>query len=179
MGHAGRSDGARRTRTPPDGPGRAPSLVTDYFAAPTDALAATVGRETDGPSTPARGSGQALFDTVRMPSTDPFVALGALAGLLCGRPYGEITAHPRHGTLIGGGDEGPWVVTVADVVVAELAAASPARLTAVAHASAPDQELPGVLIGALHELGELAGRALAVRHRLYCWAALPDVSAAG
>ncbi|GAA1970201.1 hypothetical protein GCM10009718_02160 [Isoptericola halotolerans] len=154
-------------------------MVTDYFAAPTDALAATVGRELDGPSTPARGSGEPLFDTVRVPSTDPFVALATLGGLLSGRTYAEVTALPRHAQVISGGTEGPWVVTVSELVTTELAGAAPARLTAVARTTDEDDHRAAVLADALRELGELAGRARSVRHTLYCWAVLPGLSATG
>ncbi|WP_407318280.1 hypothetical protein UQW22_16700 [Isoptericola halotolerans] len=157
--------------------GDAGSIVTEYFAAPTDALAATVAQQPDGPSSSARGSGEALFDTVRMPSVEPFVTLGRLGGLLCGRSYGEITENPRHGRLLSGGAEGPWVVTVSDVVAAELAAAAPDRLAAVAARAARPSGPVGTgaqeLGAALRDLGDLAGRAHAVRHALYCWAALP------
>ncbi|MCK0116672.1 hypothetical protein BCE75_107125 [Isoptericola sp. CG 20/1183] len=169
MGQVGRGAGA---------------IVTDYFAAPTDALAATVARQPDGPSSAARGSGEALFDTVRMPSVDPFVMLGTLAGHLCRRPYGEVTGNPRHGIVLTGGAEGPWVATVSDVVAVELAAASPEHLADVAVLAAGPTGPVGAgaddLATALRELGELAARALAVRHALYCWTVLTDeVSRAG
>jgi hypothetical protein len=155
------------------------TFVTDYFAAPTDALAATVLHAVQGPTTPARGSGEPLFDTVRLPSIDPFVQLGSLAEVLCGRSYGEITAHPRHGTLIGGDDAGPFVVTVSDDVAADLAAGSPRHLTEVAQRWSRARGLSAVsttaLASALLALGDLAARASDVRHTLYCWACLdPD-----
>ncbi len=152
-------------------------LVTDYFAAATDALAATVLLEHAGPSTPARGSGEPLFDTVSLPSVEPFVMLGLLAHLLSGRSYREVTAHPRHASLVAvAGDEGPWVVTVSDDLVADLAAASPAVLTDVGVRWARTPELAArpaeVVAPAVHALGSLAARATQVRHGIYCWTRL-------
>jgi hypothetical protein len=152
-------------------------IVTDYFAAPGDALAATVLHEASGPSTPTRGSGRPLFDTVCLPSIEPFVMLGTLAQLLSGRPYGEVTARPRHGSLVvDGGDEGPWVVTVSDDLVADLAARSPARLADVAWRWSRSPELSSIptdrVVTAVLALGELAARADQVRHRVYCWTCL-------
>ncbi|WP_418277272.1 hypothetical protein ACNHYB_04905 [Isoptericola jiangsuensis] len=155
------------------------TFVTDYFAAPTDALAATVLHSHLGPAAPARGSGEALFDTVRLPSIDPFVQLGSLAEVFCGRPYGEITAHPRHGTLIGGQDDGPFVVTVSDDLTSDLAAGSPQQLTDAARrwsrARGLSPTMAAALAASLLALGDLAGRACDVRHRLYCWARLDTV----
>lgn len=153
------------------------AIVTDYFAAPSDALAATVLHEASGPSTPTRGSGKPLFDTVCLPSIEPFVMLGTLAQLLSGRSYGEVTARPRHGALvIGGGDEGPWVVTVSEALAADLAGTPPRRLQAVAAAWGRTRELsaiPGDRVpAAVFALAELAARAAELRHSLYCWTAL-------
>ncbi|ANC30608.1 hypothetical protein [Isoptericola dokdonensis] len=153
------------------------TIVTDYFAAPTDALAATVVHTEDGPSTPARGSGEPLFDTVRMPSVEPFVMLGSLAEAVCRRPYGEVTADPRHGFLVGGQDDGPFVVAVSGELSARLAASAPHELAEAARRWAAGRALdePGSqrLATAVVALGELAWRAADVRHSLYCWAKLP------
>ncbi|GAA1728083.1 hypothetical protein GCM10009809_24720 [Isoptericola hypogeus] len=159
-------------------------ILTDYFAAPTDALAATVVREDEGPSTTARGSGQPLFDTVRLPSIEPFVMIGTLAEVVCGLPYPEVTAHPRHGSLVvAAGDEGPWVVTVSDHLTAALAAASPSRLADVARRWSGAPELAwapaGAVATAVLALGALAARAADARHALYCWTRLPDAAPIG
>ncbi|MFE6969793.1 hypothetical protein [Isoptericola sp. NPDC057653] len=156
-------------------------IVTDYFAAPTDAVAATVVHQEVGPSVVARGSGRPLFDTVRLPAVEPFVMLGRIAAALCGQPYAEVTAHPRHGAVVDGADEGPWVVTVSDELARALAAATPERLAAVARSGAalPVPVPPDRLAPALVALGELADRAGRVRHALYCWTRLagPDAPA--
>ncbi|MGF0116388.1 hypothetical protein ACQFYA_08680 [Promicromonospora sp. Marseille-Q5078] len=152
-------------------------IVTDYFAAPTDAVAATVVHQEDGPSVLARGSGQPLFDTVRLPAVEPFVMLGRLAEVLCARPYAEVTSHPRHGALVDGTDEGPWVVAVSEELCRALAATAPERLAAVAltWSAAPGVAAPDRLVPALVALGELADRARQVRHALYCWTQLTPV----
>ncbi|MDO8144595.1 MULTISPECIES: hypothetical protein [unclassified Isoptericola] len=151
-------------------------MITDYFAAPSDALAATVLQVEDGPSTPTRGSGEPLFDTVALPSVDPFVALAVLAGTTFGLPYGEVTGAARHGQVVDGRDEGPFVVTVADELAAHLAAASPHELGEAAHRWVHGGEHAGdaeELARALQGLGELACRAADVRHHLYCWTRWP------
>ncbi|WP_205710876.1 hypothetical protein [Isoptericola sp. BMS4] len=150
------------------------SLVTDYFAAPNDAVAATVVRLEQGPSVVARGSGVPLFDTVRLPGIDPFVMLGRLAELVCRLPYARVTAHPRHGSLVQGStDAGPWVVTISEEVAGALAAASPRLLTTVAQdwprVAGAAAAAPETLAPALVALGDLAGRAGQARHALYCW----------
>ncbi|MCZ2263303.1 hypothetical protein [Isoptericola sp. QY 916] len=169
MNLSGSLPGARRG-------GSAAPLVTDYFAAPTDAVAATVVHQEAGPSVLARGSGRPLFDTVRLPAVEPFVMLGRVAEALCARPYAEVTAHPRHGVLVDGADEGPWVVAVSDELAEALAAAAPDRLLDVARswATASGGSLPAAdrLAPALVALGGLADRARQVRHGLYCWAQL-------
>ncbi|MFI2104762.1 hypothetical protein ACH436_15800 [Isoptericola sp. NPDC019693] len=150
--------------------------MTDYFAAPTDAVAATVVHQDAGPSVLARGSGRPLFDTVRLPAVEPFVMLGRVAEALCARPYAEVTAHPRHGALVDGADEGPWVVAVSDELAEALAAAAPDRLVAVARswrtATGASPPAPDRFAPALVALGGLADRARQVRHGLYCWARL-------
>lgn len=151
-------------------------MITDYFAAPSDALAATVLQVETGPSTLTRGSGEPLFDTVPLPAIDPFVALAVLAETTFGTPYGQVTADPRHGQVVDGQDEGPFVVTVADGLATALAAASPHQLGQGAHRWARRTEHPGdreELSRALGDLGELAWRAADVRHRLYCWTRWP------
>ncbi|WP_402467841.1 hypothetical protein [Isoptericola aurantiacus] len=151
--------------------------MTDYFAAPGDALAATVVHAEDGPSTSARGSGEPLFDTVRMPGVEPFVMLGTLAEHVCGRPYGEVTADPRHGILVVGADEGPWVVTVSTELTDRLATTSAVRLSEAAldWAGRTPGADPALVVPAVVALGELAWRAAEVRHALYCWTRLPEV----
>ncbi|WP_129783464.1 hypothetical protein [Promicromonospora panici] len=153
-------------------------IRTEYFAAPTDEVAATALHTPGGPSEPDQSTDLPRFDAVEVPSVDPFVMLGGLAGVMSGRPYGEVTAHPRHGNLIGsGGDEGPWIVTVSQTLADELASAGPTRLARAAREwsdAAPPATPPRNLAAALLPLAALAARAADEGHRLYCWTSLTD-----
>jgi hypothetical protein len=153
-------------------------IRTEYFAAPTDEVAATALHTPGGPSEPDLRTDQPRFDAVAVPSVDPFVMLGGLAGVLSGRPYAEVTAHPRHGALVGsGGEEGPWVVTVSQTLVDDLASAGPTRLAAAAREWSGDATpavAPHVLVSALLSLGALAARATDERKGVYCWTSLTD-----
>ncbi|GAB2459969.1 hypothetical protein [Xylanimonas ulmi] len=157
-------------------------IVTNYFAAASDDVAAMALLDPEGPSALAQGSGEPLFDTVELPSIEPFVMLGTLYELLSGRPYRECTAEDRHGQVVGGSDEGPWVVTLSDGLVSALAQTHRARLAEVAERWARTPELrtlnpqrqPVRLGGAVASLAALAHRAVEVRHSLYCWTCLPE-----
>jgi hypothetical protein len=153
-------------------------IRTEYFAAPTDEVAATALHTPGGPSEPDQRTDMPRFDAVAVPSVDPFVMLGGLAGVLSGRPYGEVTAHPRHGALVGsGGDEGPWVVTVSQTLADELAVAGPTRLAQAARewsTATPPAAAPRNLAAALLPLAALAARAADEGYALYCWTSLTD-----
>ncbi|QUC01057.1 hypothetical protein [Cellulosimicrobium cellulans] len=150
-------------------------ILTDYFAAPDDARAALAAQA--GPASPDLLTTQPGFATVELKGIDPFVVLGTLASLLTDRPYAEVTADARHGSLVAtGGDERPWVVSVTDVLVGALASAAPAALDEVAVRWAATEELegsdPAGLADALHRLAALCVRADDAGHRLYCWTSL-------
>ncbi len=161
--------------------------MTDYFAAASDDVAALALLEPDGPTAPSQGSGEPLFDTVRLPAIEPFVMLGTLHSLLSGRSYRECTADERHGLVVDGHDGGPWVVALSDGLVEALVRTPRGRLTDVAARWArtpeiaarrqkpglPAQERPERLGSAVASLAALAHRAVAVRHSLYCWTQLP------
>ncbi|GAA1872707.1 hypothetical protein [Myceligenerans crystallogenes] len=150
-------------------------IMTEYFAAATDDVAASALRFPGGPSTSGDGD-PARFDTVVVPAVDPFVQLAGFAQALTGRPYGEITANPRHGTLVGSsGDEGPWIVAVTDELTKELAAATPDRIARATRDWLRESEPPAPprrLASAVLQLAELAGRAVAGGRALYCWTSL-------
>lgn len=150
-------------------------LLTDYFAADDDARAASVAVGGPGMIDPA--TMRARIPAVDLPGIDPFVVLGTLVSLLEERPYAEVTRHPRHGSLVAtAGDEGPWVVSVSDELVAALAMTSRTRLDDVAVRWAATDELagsdPAALAAALHRLAALCVRADDAGHRLYCWTSL-------
>ena len=150
-------------------------ILTDYFAAPDDARAAVAAPT--GPSAPDFLTSQPGFATVELTGINPFVVLGSLASLLTGRPYREVTADARHGSLVASvGDEGPWVVSVTDTLVAALAGSTPAALEHVAVRWSATEELagsdPAALARALHRLAALCVRADDAGHRVYCWTSL-------
>ncbi|MBL0886508.1 hypothetical protein [Myceligenerans indicum] len=150
-------------------------IVTDYFAAPTDGAAMTALRMPGGPSA-SEDPSLPRFDSVALPSVDPFVMLAGLAQALSGRPYGEITANPRHGALVGStGDEGPWIVTVSDELTKDLASVAPARLARVTRTWVRETEPPAPahrITPAVLLLAELATRVVADGRYLYCWTSL-------
>ncbi|NDO89238.1 hypothetical protein [Cellulosimicrobium composti] len=150
-------------------------ILTDYFAAPDDARAAVAAHT--GPSAPDPLTAQPGFATVERTGIDPFVVLGSLASLLTGRPYREVTADARHGSLVASvGDEGPWVVSVTDTLVGALAGSTPAALEQVAVRWSATEELagsdPAALAQALHRLAALCVRADDAGHQVYCWTSL-------
>lgn len=150
-------------------------ILTDYFAAPDDERASTATLASPGVPDPL--TDQPAFATVALQGIDPFVVLGTLTSLLAGRPYAEVTKDTRHGSLVAtAGDEGPWVVSVTDELVAALAGATPAALDAVAVRWAATEELEGTdpadLADALHRLAALCVRADDAGHRVYCWTSL-------
>lgn len=153
-------------------------IRTEYFAAPTDEVAATALHTSGGPAETDQHTGLPHFDTVAVSAVDPFVMLGGLAGVLSGRPYGEVTAHPRHGTLVGsGGDEGPWIVTVSQDLADDLASAGPVRLAEAARVWSTTTTPPVParrLTATLLPLAALAARAADLGHGLYCWTSLTD-----
>ncbi|GAB4084982.1 hypothetical protein GCM10028784_16120 [Myceligenerans cantabricum] len=150
-------------------------IVTEYFAAETDEVAATALLFRGGPSAPDDAD-LPHFDAVVLPSVEPFIMLAGLAQALSGRPYGEITAHPRHGALVGSsGDEGPWIVSVTDDLAKDLASASPERLARVTRKWVRESEPPVPphrLTPAVLLLAELAARAVADGRAIYCWTSL-------
>lgn len=164
------------------------TLVTDYFAAASDDVAALALLDPAGPSAVGEVCGRPLFDTVRLPAIEPFVMLGSLHSLLSGRSYRECTGDGRHGRVISGHDEGPWVVAVSEGLVAALAGAQRRRLADVAARWArtpevagrtrrpgapPPPERPDRLPSAVTALAALARRAVATRQTIYCWTQLP------
>ncbi len=150
-------------------------ILTDYFAAPDDTLAAVAAAT--GPDSPDPVASRPAFATVELRGIDPFVVLGTLTSLLTDRPYAEVTADARHGSLVAtAGDEGPWVVSVSDTLVGALAGATPAALDEVAVQWAATEELegsdPADLADALRRLAALCVQVDDTGHRLYCWTSL-------
>jgi len=150
-------------------------ILTDYFAAPDDASASAAAHRAPGTLDPL--TNRPSFATVELRGIDPFVVLGTLASLLAHRPYAEVTRSARHGSLVAtGGDEGPWVVSVTDELVAALAGSAPSTLDEVAVRWSATEELegsdPADLADALRRLAALCVAVDDAGHRLYCWTSL-------
>lgn len=138
-------------------------LLTEYFAAPDDAIAAAVA-STHGPA------GQGL-PTVDAYGIEPFVQIGTLEEILTGRPYDRIAAaQPDPVASIDGGEV--LVTRLTDTVVTALADLDDPRLPEVAARWAATEEFwgatdPAALADLLRALrGLAAGRGTAA---LYCW----------
>ncbi|KJK51436.1 hypothetical protein UK23_06830 [Lentzea aerocolonigenes] len=137
-------------------------VMYDYFAAPSDELAAAT----------IDGGPVGLFRTVETKFVDPVVVVGKLEELLTGRAYDEISADPRCGDDLAVEHDGEvLVLTVTDGLRDGLAAAG--DLDEIAVRWAGIEELNGfeaeVLAGILGELQALAVEAEKNGERLYCW----------
>ncbi|MGW6446010.1 hypothetical protein [Lentzea sp. NPDC055074] len=140
-------------------------VLYDYFAAPSDELAATA----------IDGGPVGVFPTVETKSLDPAVVMGELEELLTGRPYDDVSEDPRWGHDVAMELDGEvLVLTVTDGLRDGLAAADDLAGTAVAWARI--EELDGfdpvVLADILGNLRALAVEAKKNGERLYCWASL-------
>ena len=138
-------------------------VLYDYFAAPSDEVAASV---IDG------GPAEHGFTTVPAKWLDPAVVMGKLEELLTGRAFDEVAVEPRSGGAVAvehGGEL--MVLTVTDGLRDGLAAAG--ELADVAVRWAGIEELDGsdadVLEDVLRQLKELAATAVEKDERLYCW----------
>jgi hypothetical protein len=137
------------------------SVLTDYFAAASDQLAATAADDVDGQPrlldlTPEDiAAGKALYRTspdeamrprvqvtqsgtlvVQSRRIDPDIALVQLEKILTGRPYGEVRADPRRAALIGPARheeiDGNVVLSVTDTLRDALASLEMSALPEVA-----------------------------------------------
>ena len=140
-------------------------VLYDYFAAPSDELAAAT----------IDGGPVGLFRTVETKSLDPVVVMGMLEELLTGRLYDDIADDPRCGHDLAIEDDGEvLVLTVTDGLRDGLAEAD--DLVGIAVAWARIEELEGfdpvVLADILQSLQALAVEAAKNGERLYCWASV-------
>ena len=153
-------------------------VLTDYFSAPSDQVAATALGRAGGPGTAADGPPAAApFDTVQLKDIDPVVNLGTLESILTGVDYHVITANPDHGRLISQRDDhGPWVIAVSAALQAALATADSDQLAQADIPWTRTEEFrwaaPQSLLWVIEELAALARRATAKGERLYCWTCL-------
>jgi hypothetical protein len=138
----------------------------DYFAAPSDAVAAQV---LDGD----RGPDPDEFPVLPVKGIEPSVQLGTLEAGLTGRPYAEIAAGPRSATVLGERD-GLYVVTLTDELQAALTSVDEDQLADVAIPWSRTEEFggvadPAVLAEFLGSFADLAHFATERGERLYCW----------
>jgi hypothetical protein len=146
-------------------------VLFDYFAAESDAVAATV--LNGGP-----GQVERALPFVDGKGIDPIVMMGKLAALLTGRTDEQVDA--ERGVLepvASAGDEGPWVERLPESLVTALPAATEGRLRDVAVPWSQIEEFwghgnPDVLAGFLSDLADVARRAQQAGQHLYCWSCL-------
>lgn len=147
-------------------------VLVDYFAAPSDEIAASVVDRDGGPVAQPGAEG---FDSVTGWGIDPVVQLGTLESLLTGRAYDEVVDDPRSGHAVVVRDGGErLVLAVTDGVAAALADAGSERLAGVAPQWLQTEEFwgeadPAELAAFLEQLSALAVRASESGQRLYCW----------
>ncbi|MGG7102212.1 hypothetical protein [Rhodococcus sp. 24CO] len=134
------------------------SAITDYFTAPSDAVAATA--LDDGP-----------IDPVQAKRVDPVVSLSRLESVLTGRTYDEITAEPRRGSLVAVNDDGDtYILTVADDLRDALAGLDAEGVMAAARAWTIDEtiEPSEESVPFLTALADLATGAVRRGDSIYC-----------
>lgn len=155
------------------------SVITDYFTAPSDEVAATaldglidldpdVAAPVSGPRIQAAASGTPVLQAKGI---DPTVALGRLEAVLTGRTYDDIAAGPRRGSLVAADEDGDTLVlTVADELRDAIAGLDSTTVAAAARVwvcdeAAEPSEASAPFVAAL---AELAAAAVARGDRLYC-----------
>src|SRR6266700_1800395 len=100
-------------------------VLTDYFSAPSDEVAASALDRVGGPARPATGRPPLPpFDAFESKNLDPYVVMGQLEEALTGQDYWVITADPHYAREVAArGAEGPWVYQVSGPLQAALALA--------------------------------------------------------
>ena len=136
-------------------------VMYDYFAAPSDEVAAAV-----------LEGGPAHLEPVATKGLDPVVVMGKLEALLTGRAYDDVVDDERSALLLAmEGDGEVLVLAVTDGLRDGLDRAS--GLSEIAATWAQAEELngsdPQQLAGVLGELQALAKKAVGKGERLYCW----------
>jgi hypothetical protein len=158
-------------------------LLCDYFAAPTDDIAASTIDWVGGPSQPAKGPKQGLFRrgpspepirTVDMKGVEPVVQMATLEAILTGRSITGILDETT-GLTVANRDRGERVVVRLTMSMQQaLAQATDEELTAAIDRWAQTEEFwgqgdPAALRPLVSELAEMARDASQQGLRLYCW----------
>jgi hypothetical protein len=144
-------------------------VLCDYFAAPTDTVAASVVDLDGGPAAHA-----IPLPTIQVKGIDPVVQMGTLEAILTGQSHDDIwTEHVV--PILADHDGGErLVVRLRDELVTALAQAKPKELKRTSVAWSKTEEFwgragPKDLLRLLASLAELARGALARSATLYCW----------
>jgi len=156
------------------------ALICEYFAAPTDAVAAQTIDWTGGPSRPPTAAGETAapgrLATVEMPGVEPVVMLRSLEAILTDIPLVDL---PKRSTApVAMRDAGErLILPVSPDLLAALAGSDDARLTRAAWVWAQTPEFAGradpIWLG--ERLSLLAALAREARRRdehVYCWMSL-------
>lgn len=150
------------------------AVLFDYFAAPSDEVAATVVDRIGGPGSSAHPAAPAAFHTVRAPGVDPVVLMASLEQLLTGRTFEEILDDPTSGPVAArdGGERA--VVRLTTSLARALAESDEQRLAAVALPWSRAREFwgrgdPDALAALLRSLASVARGAAAEGQAMYCW----------
>lgn len=147
-------------------------LLSDYFAAPSDADAVAV--LTSGPRAAAQ-TGAPITGIVDSFRVEPLVQLATLEEILGGRTFDDQLAAGQQPIATAESGEA-WVVAVSDVLVAGLTEATGDELAAAVEPWAGTDEMHGAEPALVHEMvTELARLARHARQhglRVYCWLSL-------
>lgn len=156
---------------------RGVAVLFDYFAAPSDEIAATVVDRIGGPGSSAHPAAPAAFPTVRAPGVDPVVLMGTLEQLLTGRAFEEVLDDPTSGPVVAGDGGDRAVIRLTNTLARALAEVDDARLGSVALLWSHAREFwgrgdPEALSALLRSLSSLAREARDEGQAIYCWVCL-------
>jgi hypothetical protein len=150
------------------------AVLFDYFAAPSDEVAATVVDRIGGPGSGSHPAAPAAFHTVRAPGVDPVVLMASLEQLLTGRSFEEILDDPTSGPVAARDGGARAVVRLTTSLAQALAESDEERLAAVALPWSRAREFwgrgdPDALAALLRSLASVARGAAAEEQAMYCW----------
>ena len=158
-------------------------ILCDYFAAPTDDIAASAIDWVGGPAQPGKGPKQGLFRrgpspepfrTVDMKGIEPTVQMATLEAALTARPISRILDETI-GLVIADRDQGERVVVrLTGSLQSALARATDDELASAVDRWSETGEFrgrgdPAILRPLVGELADMARNASQQGLRLYCW----------
>jgi hypothetical protein len=150
------------------------AVLFDYFAAPSDEVAATVVDRIGGPGSSAHPAAPAAFSTVRAPGVDPVVLMGNLERLLTGRSLEEILDDPSSGPITARDGGQRAVLRLTSSLATALAELEDTRIASVALLWSHTREFwgrgdPVALATLLRALASLGREARDQDSAIYCW----------